>query len=113
MALPNWSDGGLAQQLGLDESMLLRIINASATAGQQMSSLSGQVEGAAATISAAMQSTAGGVLRSRLQIWHEDFARIINAFVGPNSLNERTQNMLIALRKANADATAGAGGHQS
>lgn len=109
MAVPNWSDPGLAQQTGLTEPMLIRLIDASTEAGNQMNQLRGQVDVAAGNIRAAMQSDAGLILQRRLETWHGDFQAIISKFIGPGSLTDRSAQMLQALRKANAEATANAG----
>lgn len=102
MAIPNWSDAGTAQQLGLDRSRLMSIINASTEASTKMRSLNGQVEGAAGMIIQAMQSDAGSILSRRLFTWREDFHAIVNSF---DQLTDRTQHMLLALQQADSDAT--------
>jgi hypothetical protein len=113
MAVPNWSDPGQAQLTGLTEPMLIRLIDASNQAGGQMKQLRGHVDGAAGNIRAAMDSDAGKILGQRLETWHADFLPIINLFVDtPQSLTERSTQMLAALRKANADSTASAGSGQ-
>lgn len=113
MAVSNWSDPSMAQQTGLTEPALISLINASTEAGEKMNTLRGQVDVAAGNIRAAMQSDAGLILQRRLEAWHGDFARIINSFVGAGSLTDRSQQMLAALRKANADSTSEAGRGQS
>jgi hypothetical protein len=105
MAVPSYS-GDLT---GLTEQTLISLINFSNDAGRQMAALRGHVDGAAGAIISAMQSRAGKVLMQRLENWHTDFARVEANFVGPGSLTDRSEKMLIALRAANAQAGADAG----
>ena len=113
MAVANWSDPGQAQLTGLTEPMLIRLIQASNQAGAQMKQLRARVDGAAGNIRASMQSDAGQILGNRLETWHTDFQAIVLKFVdNPESLTERSAQMLAALRKANADSSAAAGSGQ-
>jgi hypothetical protein len=114
MAVPNWSDSDLAGQLGLTETLLLNIIDASNAAGEEMMKLRARVDEASNRIRMAMQSDAGAILSGRLQLWHNDFLPIISMFVGDdNSLTARTTEMYKALVRANADATRNAGANQA
>lgn len=114
MAVTNWSDSDLAGQLGLTETLLLNIIDASNAAGEEMMKLGARVDEASNRIRMAMQSDAGALLSARLQLWHQDFLPIIRLFVGDdNSLTGRTTAMYRALVKANADATRHAGANQA
>lgn len=113
MAIPNFGDAGYVHETGLTEQLLIRLINLSNDAGGKMTGLRTQVDGAAASIRAAMQSSAGLVLQRRLDAWHADYARIEAAFIGPGSLTDRSEKMLIALRNSNIDATANAGAGES
>ncbi|MFY1632210.1 hypothetical protein ACN27F_02810 [Solwaraspora sp. WMMB335] len=101
MAITGYGGSMTAQELGLNESMLTTIINASATATTEMNRLGSQVETTGQAMANAMRSDAGIILRNRLQLWRDDYTAIARSF---DELNNRAEAMLLALRNANADA---------